>query len=198
QVRVVNLTYLQPFSPPVVVAHTKDVALFQEGKPANDAIRLMAENGDNSGLVELLADDAVSPYICGATVADEAVGPLQTWRGYVDVDTEKCPGKIVFSTVGMLVNTNDAFYGVDSVTLPTDGSVKRFAPAFDAGTEANNELCSHIPGPACDMESGNLEATEGGEEMIHTQRGVHGIGNLTAADYDWRNPVAEVFVQLQD
>ncbi|CAM9711082.1 unnamed protein product, partial [Scytosiphon promiscuus] len=42
KVRVRNLTYLQPFSPPLIVAHTKDVALFKEGFPANDAIKLMA------------------------------------------------------------------------------------------------------------------------------------------------------------
>ena len=62
-----------------------------------------------------------------------------------------------------------------------------------AGTEENNELCSHIPGPACDADSGNLEDGPG-EGFIHINRGVHGIGNLTTSVYDWRNPVAEVFV----
>jgi len=38
-----------------------------------------------------------------------------------------------------------------------------------------------------------LEAPPG-EEFIHIHRGVHGIGNISASEYDWRNPVAEVFV----
>ena len=35
----------------VLVSFVQDVALFKEGFPANDAIRLMAEDGDNSGLL---------------------------------------------------------------------------------------------------------------------------------------------------
>lgn len=51
-----------------------------------------------------------------------------------------------------------------------------------------------MPGPACPPDSGNLRAAEDGEGFIHVQRGVHGVGDLAAADYDWRNPVAEVVV----
>ncbi|CAM9871979.1 unnamed protein product, partial [Sphacelaria rigidula] len=132
KVRVRNLTYLQPFSPPLVVAHTDDVALFKEGLPASDEIKAMAENGDNSGLVALLSDPSVAPYICGYVVSDGALEPLGTWRGTMEVDTGKCSGRIVYSTVGMLVNTNDAFYGIDAVRLPRVGSSKEFPPAFDA------------------------------------------------------------------
>lgn len=64
------------------------------------------------------------------------------------------------------------------------------------GTEANNELCTHIPGPACEMDSGNIQDGPG-EGFIHTSRGVHGVANLTESVYDWRNPVAEVFIAAQ-
>ena len=64
------------------------------------------------------------------------------------------------------------------------------------GTEANNELCANIPGPACDMESGNLEDGPG-EGFIHVHRGFHGVAELSEANYDWRNPVAEVFIAAQ-
>lgn len=50
-----------------------------------------------------------------------------------------------------------------------------------------------MPGPACDMDSGN-EQDEPGEGYVHVQRGVHGIGDISADVYDWRNPVAEVAI----
>ncbi|CAN0502031.1 unnamed protein product, partial [Laminaria digitata] len=61
-------------------------------------------------------------------------------------------------------------------------------------TEENNELCSHIPGPACEATSGNEE--EGpGEGYVAVHRGFHGVGGeLSAAGYDWRNPVAEIYI----
>ena len=63
-----------------------------------------------------------------------------------------------------------------------------------AGTEENNELCSHIPGPACDATSGNAQAGPG-EGFVQVHRGFHGVGGeLSAEDYDWRNPVAEVYI----
>ncbi|CAN0304355.1 unnamed protein product [Ectocarpus fasciculatus] len=37
-----------------------------------------------------------------------------------------------------------------------------------------------------------------GEEFIHVHRGFHGVGpDLLEANYDWRNPVAEVFIARQ-
>ncbi|CAN0242339.1 unnamed protein product [Ascophyllum nodosum] len=150
----------------------------------------MAEDGDNSALLVLIESDDVAPYICGVAVDEAPLFPLQTTRLSLTVDDEICGDDPKFSVVSMLINTNDAFMGIDTDDLET---TKVFPPAFDAGTEENNELCSHIPGPACDPDSGNLE--EGpGEGYVHVQRGVHGIADLTESVYDWRNPVAEVFV----
>ena len=40
------------YNPRIVAAgRLQEVALFQEGVPANDAIKLMAEDGDNSALL---------------------------------------------------------------------------------------------------------------------------------------------------
>eukprot|EP00903_Cladosiphon_okamuranus_P016818 g15510.t1 len=60
-------------------------------------------------------------------------------------------------------------------------------------TETNNELCAFIPGPGCPVDSGN-EMAGPGEGFIHVHRGFHGVGDLAEAHYDWRNPVAEVFI----
>lgn len=53
-----------------------------------------------------------------------------------------------------------------------------------------------MPGPACPMDSGNAQAPPG-EGFIHVHRGFHGVGDLEEAEYDWRNPVAEVFIAAQ-
>ena len=44
-------------TPRSLVNLQQDVALFKEGLPANDAIKLMAEDGDNSALLVSLRQD---------------------------------------------------------------------------------------------------------------------------------------------
>ena len=55
------------------------------------------------------------------------------------------------SVTAMLVNTNDAFAGVDCVNVSElkNGEMMTIAlPTYDAGTENNSEEASTIPGPA--------------------------------------------------
>eukprot|EP00903_Cladosiphon_okamuranus_P016262 g14998.t1 len=137
---------------------------------------------------ELAESEAVAPFICGAVMAEGPVSPGEAWRGTMEVDTYICPNP-QYSVVSMLINTNDAFLGIDSKNLVMRGSSKVYPPAFDAGTEENNEECAFVPGPGCPMDSSNSQKGPG-KGFIHVHRGLHGVGDL--ADYDWRNPVAEV------
>ena len=89
----------------------------------------------------------------------------------------------------MLVNTNDTFLALRSTGVPRFSDTF-FSPGIDAGTEANNEDCAFIPGPACPEGSGNAEASDGAEGYVFIQEGIHGIGDLVASEQDWRNPVA--------
>jgi hypothetical protein len=95
----------------------------------------------------------------------------------------------------MLVPTNDAFVAVNAVDI-SGGSVNVRALAYDAGTEANDELCANIPGPpnVCGGEGFNA-SRKNAEGFVHVHRGIHGIGDLNAAVYDWRNPVARVSIR---
>jgi len=34
----------------------------------------------------------------------------------------------------------------------------------------------------------------GGEGSVHIHAGIHGIGDLTSADFDWRNPTAKIVI----
>ncbi len=46
----------------------------------------------------------------------------------------------------MLVTTNDAFFGLDNCTVDRSSENQwTTASAWDAGSEANNELCAFIP-----------------------------------------------------
>ena len=73
------------------------------------------------------------------------------------------------------------------------GDWRFLIPAYDAGSEADNELCAYRPGPPCG--SVGVRATEGVEGFVHIHAGIHGGGDLNPATYDWRNPVAKVSIQ---
>jgi hypothetical protein len=97
------------------------------------------------------------------------------------------------SAVGMLVTTNDAFFGLDNHFVSGGSQNQRvFAPAWDAGTEFNSELCGFIPGPPC----GNplIRDTNGAEGFIHSHPGLHGEGDLSLADWNWQGPVVDILV----
>lgn len=49
--------------------------------------------------------------------------------------------------------------------------------------------------PAGGMCGGEGFNEEEGEGYVHIHAGVHGIGDLDAAEYDWRNPVARIVIQ---
>ncbi|CAN0446262.1 unnamed protein product, partial [Ectocarpus fasciculatus] len=69
-----------------------------------------------------------------------------------------------------------------------------FLPSLK-GTEQNNETCTCIPGPACPASPKKRESHgRGSEGFIHVHRGIQGVADLSRADYDWKNPVAEVVV----
>jgi hypothetical protein len=94
----------------------------------------------------------------------------------------------------MLATTNDAFFGLDGVHLLPNLKYRAvYANAFDAGSEANNESCDYIPGPPC--ENPFMRSTEGAEGFVHVHSGIHGVGSLDAAQYDWRNPVVKIFIE---
>ena len=100
------------------------------------------------------------------------------------------------SAVGMLVTTNDAFFGLDNFRVESNAQNQRVGVrAWDAGTEFNNELCAFIPGPPC----GNpfVRDTADAEGFIHIHSGIHGTGDLSANDWQWQNPVVSIAVVMK-
>ena len=97
------------------------------------------------------------------------------------------------SLVGMLATTNDAFYALNGVAGPRQGTVTYYSVAWDAGSEANNEDCRVIPGPPCGKFF--VRATDGAEGFVHVHSGIHGVRDLVPANHDWRNPVAKITIR---
>ena len=98
------------------------------------------------------------------------------------------------SMAAMLIPTNDGFFALNGVRGPKGQKMLSFeSPAYDAGSEPNDELCANIPGPVCGGEGTSPNA--GGEGFVHIHAGIHGIGNLPAAERDWRNPVANITIR---
>ncbi len=183
RVSFTNMTYNQIISPPVVATHNFAVRLFNEGRPASDALGALAEDADSSGLLAFLdGSDLVFDHAIGEGV----IMPGQT----VTVTVEAGEGFDRLSAVGMLVTTNDSFFGLSNAVIDTGERVRNlYANAYDSGTETNNEDCAFIPGPPC----GNpFQRATPGEGFVHIHRGIHGVGDLAASSWDWRNPVVRI------
>ncbi|MEM8548295.1 MAG: spondin domain-containing protein, partial [Pseudomonadota bacterium] len=188
EMTITNVTPGQVFSPPVLVTHKRNIALFEVGTPALPELAIVAEDGAGQPLADLLNS---LPQVLEAQSTTAPIPP-----GGSAVYAFNASSKYVLSSVGMLVNTNDAFFALNSVELPRKkGDSFTFSiVAYDAGSEANNEDCAFIPGPACPADSGNARATEGAEGFVAISNGVHGVADLGPVAYDWRNPVARVTV----
>lgn len=204
EVTVTNLTRGQRFTPVLAATHLEGHSLFRLGQPASPQLRTLAEEGNTGPLMTLLNS---MPDQVREAVSSPAPPPLDRLTGPGKSVTVMVRGGGRFSHISvaaMLIPTNDAFFAVDSIPLPHGShTVTLLVPAYNAGTEKNDELCASIPGPGfteC-VTSSNPSGDGGGaqvgmgEGFVHIHGGMHGIGNMNAAMRDWRNPVAKVAIR---
>lgn len=190
EVTVTNLTRGQAFTPILVATHLKGLKLFTPGSPARPQLATLAEEGDTKPLADLLRS---LPAVKEVAVSSGLTGP-----GKSTTITLTAGGRFDhFSVAAMLIPTNDGFFAINGLEGPMGPkplSVR--SPAYDAGSERNDELCASIPGPSfteCGGPGGGAKVGSG-EGFVHIHAGIHGIGNFNAAERDWRNPVAEVTI----
>ena len=186
-VEVLNLTAGQPLSPPAIVLHGASYRAWQAGHPASGALEVLAESGDASGFADL---DGVNALVASS----EMVHPGESVSFAVAIDE----GAVAeASLVTMLVNTNDAFTGFTGVDLASlEGSQTWRLRAYDAGTEANTELASTVPGltgaPAA------YDSARDDVDFVHVHAGVLSVHDMQssalAAGHRFDNPVAQVTV----
>lgn len=187
EITVTNVTRGQSFTPILVATHKAGVDLFTEGAPASPELAILAEGGDTAPLAAVLG---ANPNVLDVTTIPGLLAPGESVT--VQVRTQK--GFDHISMAAMLIPTNDGFFALNGIVGPKGkGTLSLESPAYDAGSEPNDELCAHIPGPVCGGEGASPNA--GGEGFVHIHAGIHGIGTLPAADRDWRNPVAGIIVK---
>ena len=192
EITVENLTGGQPLSPPLLVAHNRRADLWERGTIANHAVAAIAEDANNAPALELAGK--IKDIGAGATGVDVGAtdpapilpGAAQTFR----IDVKGRYGKL--TVLSMLVNTNDAFTGLDSVRLPGKRGATRthYRIAYDAGSERNNEDAKYIPGPV----GGNPFVRDPEGDVIRAHPGVKGIADLDPKTHSVSGKVAKISI----
>ena len=189
EVTITNLTRGISFTPIMVATHQPGIKLYALGQPPSDALATMAEDGDTGPLAAVIR---ATPK--GETAS--SAGLLDAGKS-VTINVSARNSESHLSLAAMMLPTNDGFIAVNDVPLPKGKDVVTYlSNGHDAGSEPNDELCSNIPGPTCGGQGASPNA--GGESFVHIHAGIHGIGNLAPAEYDWRNPVARITVRRME
>ena len=170
----------------------------------------MAEGGDISGLIAALGGTDLD------TIENPAVGllaPGDTATAFLNTDTT---GNAFLSIVAMILPTNDGFVGLDALSIPTQaGTYTYMLNAYDAGTEANNELVAvdgGVPGTLGFPNPPPIGLTHSGgsnailvdqNTMVHVHRGILGDTNpiggtsdIDSTNFRWLNPIAKLVITV--
>lgn len=188
EVTITNISHGEFFTPIMVASHQSGVKLFELGQPASAELEEIAESGNSNPLkASLLGSGKVLDVA-------QATGPLPPGKS-VTLKVRMNKHNTHVSVASMLVPSNDAFFAVNGVYVgKAKHPVTVYSPAYDAGSEINDELCVSIPGPGfvCSGEGTN---TESGEGYVHIHPGIQGIGDLDKAQFDWHNPAAKITIK---
>lgn len=218
QVTVTNMTRGQPFSPPVIASHRGAGAIWHPTRAASVGVKEIAENGNNSPLL----DDLRKRRLRGTIFDYQQLASNATFPGPL-VPAGR-PGSASFpasvtgrirassrhsrlSWVSMLVCTNDGMTGVDGMRLPTriGRSTTVKVNAFETQTERNTEDLADIMPPcqgligvrAPDGAPGSAQSNpalaETGAIIPHS--GIVGGHELDPAVHGWGNPVGKIIVR---
>jgi len=186
KVTITNLTPGQPLAPVMAATHRPGFVLFSEGQAPSDELAMLAEAGNGQPMADSLR---LLPVVDDAQLS---TGGL-TFPGHSTTVTIRA-GRAAdhISVAAMLGATNDAFFAIKDLPLPTGKhTVVYMAPAYDAGSETNDELAATVAGLGGEGYSPN----DTGEGFVHIHNGVHGIGDLVPATMDWRNPVVRIVIE---
>lgn len=198
EITIQNLTQGIYYTPFIIAAHDNSTSLYQLGGIASPELEMMAEGGEISGLSSILSNanaDVVENPAMGL------LGPTKSTSTTLSTNM----GNEYLSLAAMMLPTNDGFVGLNSWKIPTEaGTYSFFINAYDAGTEANDELVTSLPNPAPVMNNnsgGSGVTTVETNNYVHVHRGnigdvdpVGGKSDVDSTVHRWLNPVAKVTV----
>lgn len=207
-VTITNLTHGITFTPFIATAHPAGNNLFVTGQPASTSLQAMAEGGDISGLV------ADMDILSATTVANPAGGLLAPAMSTTfNMNTDGTSNDRL-SIAAMLLPTNDGFAGLNAISIPTEAGTYTYnVNAYDAGTEANDEIINGggapgTPGiPANPSGSGGTGGTGAAMTDLNTSVHIHrgnigdtdatgGISDVDNRVHRWLNPVVRVTITV--
>ncbi len=200
-VTVSNLTNAQPLSPAAVIAHLDGYVLFSVGTPVTVGFEDMAEGGDNTALLAEADADAMV-MVTGSGAAP--VGPAGSETVTVAMLESELPG-LRISVGTMLVNTNDAFTGLNAMSVESmavGDVVSVLGVAYDAGTEADTEAAATIPGPAGSGEGFNAARDDQADRVSMHSGVVSQDDGFATSDlgeqHRFDNPVVQISIERTD
>ncbi len=186
EVTVTNLTKGMTFTPIMVATTRRGDQFFQLGEEASSQLEAMAEAGDLGPLEKKLDayDITNSSFLPFLPPGQSVTQVVATTGQYPNV-----------SIAAMLVPSNDTFFAVNGVAGPRGNRevLTITVPAYDAGSELNDELCVSLPGPGCGGDPGPISTN--GEGYVYVSNGIRGVGDLDADTLDFNNPVAQITIQ---
>ena len=188
-VTVTNLAKGQILTPAVVITHSDNaVPLFVPGEPASPELSALAELGATNGLANKFRAE---PGVLSVTRLGAYIHPTRT----ASVNVRFNAGHRLISSASMLEMTNDGFVSLLRAEIPCTGTNTYLVGGWDAGSEANTELCAHVPAPCPAPPRSGACAVRGAEGAVHVHSGIHGCGGFPAEIYDWGHPVASITVE---
>ncbi|NOZ53040.1 MAG: hypothetical protein GXP08_07835 [Gammaproteobacteria bacterium] len=155
RITVSNLTNGQPLTPIGVILHTPEFSAWETVEPVSTGLEMLAESGDPS---QFLSESETEVIATASGATPFGPGSQQT----ISITIEATEN-LQLSLATMLANTNDAFTGItnwDISDLDVDDSKSVMPHVYDAGTEANTETATTMPGPAANGEGFNTDRTE--------------------------------------
>jgi len=193
-VTVTNAGANQPLSPPVVVIHREGYDGWTAGVSASTGLEKLAEGGDAA---DFIAEANLNGNVETAKIGSGVVAP-----GGSTIIQLSAPysSDVRFTVASMLVNTNDAFTGVNGVVIAGLGineAATFYARVYDAGTEINLETAATVPGPAGGGEGFNAARNDYGFVSIHGGMVTGDDGLTTSAlneTHRFVGPVAKITV----
>jgi len=207
-ITLTNLTQGLHFTPIITAAHTNESNMFMVGNAATAELQTMAEGGDISGLASVLMNSDAN---ISENPASGLLAPGMSTSYTLSTDTTNS----YLSLAAMILPSNDGFVGASNWMIPeTAGTYTVYLNAYDAGTEANNEIINGggAPGvlgipaaPSGGSGTGGTGITDTeANTLIHIHRGTIGDDNTDGGKSDlnnsihrWLNPVAKLTITIQ-